>query len=254
MYQIQEYVLNLPESQPVSLARRRYDSTRRKEQARALRRRILEAARKRFLEDGYAATTLGRIAGDANTSVETIYKAFGNKPGVLKAVFDFSVAGDDEPVPMSERDFAHRMRAEPDPREKLRLFAEHMSESMPRAAPVFLLAKAAAASEPEIRKLFDQWRGGQLSGLENLAGHFETGGHLKVGLTKRKARDLLWTINSTEVYELLVLERGWSVEEYRDFLAASMIDALVDGSGDPLASENHSHQRLDDRDHDRHQH
>lgn len=214
-------------SKPADRPARTYDSSRRREQARAQRRRVLECARRRFLEKGYAATTFGDIASEAGVSVQMIYKAFGNKPGLLKAVFDFAVAGDDEPVPMIERDFAERVRAEPDPRKKLTMFAEHMAESMPRAAPVFLLARAAAASEPEIARLLAGWRDGQLTGLGRLAAHFDEGGHLRPGLDRDRARDLLWTINSTEVYELLVLERGWSREDFRDFLAQSMIDALL---------------------------
>ena len=207
--------------------RRHYNPARRQEQASAQRRRILEVARRRFLESGYAATTLAAVAADAQVSVETIYKAFRNKPGLLKAVFDFSVAGDDEPVPMIERNFADRMRSEPDPRVKLEIFAEHMSQSMPRAAPVHLLARAAAASETEIALLLKSWKDDQLAGLELLALRLDAEGLLRPGLTPEKARDLLWTINSPEVYELLVLERGWSPDEYRQFLAGSMIGALL---------------------------
>jgi AcrR family transcriptional regulator len=210
-----------------SSVRRTYDSSRRREQARALRLKVLEAARRRFLEDGYVATTLGAVAADAGVSVQMIYKSFQNKPGLLKAVFDFSVAGDDEPVPSMEREHADRLRAEPDPRAKLEIFASHMAESMPRAGPVFLLARAAAAVEPEIGALLADWRAGQLAGLAMLASHLEEGGHLRHGLRCAQARDLLWTINSTEVYELLVLERGWSEQEYRDFLAKAMTDALL---------------------------
>lgn len=214
-------------SQSQGPERRRYDSTRRQEQASAQRWRILEVARQRFLESGYAATTLAAVAADAQVSVETIYKAFRNKPGLLKAVFDFSVAGDDEPVPMIERNFADRMRAEPDPRVKLEIFAGHMSESMPRSAPIYLLARDAAASEAEIARLLKGWRDDQLAGLGSLARALDAEGMLRPGLTPDKARDLLWTINSTEVYELLVLERGWTPEEYRGYLAGSMIGALL---------------------------
>jgi hypothetical protein len=107
------------------------------------------------------------------------------------------------------------------------MFASHMAESMPRAGPVFLLARAAAALEPEIGALLTDWRAGQLAGLGMLALHLEEGGHLRHGLSCAKARDLLWTINSTEVYELLVLQRGWLQQEYRDFLAKTMTDALL---------------------------
>ena len=98
---------------------------------RANRAAILESAHRRFLEQGYAATTVGEVAGDAGVSVETIYKAFANKAGLLKAVFDVSVAGDDDPVPMAERDVIGQIIAEPDAATKLRLYADHMVESMP---------------------------------------------------------------------------------------------------------------------------
>jgi hypothetical protein len=109
-------------------------------------------------------------------------------------VFDFSVAGDDEPVPMIERNFADRMRAEPDPRVKLEIFAGHMSESMPRSAPIYRLARDAAASEAEIARLLNGWRDDQLAGLGSPARGLSGEGRLRPGLTPEKARDLLWTI------------------------------------------------------------
>ena len=148
---------------------------------------------------------------------------------MLKAVFDFSVSGDDEPVAMIDRDLAGRIRTEPDARKKLSMFAEHMSESMPRAAPVYLLARAAAASSPDIASLHAQWRQAQLNGLGALAGELAAQGHLRAGLSVEQARDLLWTVFSTEVYELIVLERGWTIEAYRMFLTDSSVALLLGG-------------------------
>src|SRR3954454_21070175 len=128
-----------PKTQKSPTPMRKYDSSRRQEQARANRAAILESARRRFLEQGYASTTVGEVAGDAGVSVETIYKAFANKAGLLKAVFDVSVTGDDDAVPMAERDVIAQIIAEPDARRKLVLYADHLVESMPRAAPVQLL-------------------------------------------------------------------------------------------------------------------
>ena len=93
-------------SEPVK--RRSYDSSRRQEQARQSRARVLAAARRRFLDEGYAAAALPAVAADAGVSVESIYKAFRNKAGVLKAVFDVAVAGDDEPVAIMDRAFVAR--------------------------------------------------------------------------------------------------------------------------------------------------
>ena len=188
-----------------------YDSARRQQQARRHRARVLESARRRFLDQGYAATTLGAVAADADVSVDTIYKAFRNKAGVLKPVFDVAVAGDNEPVSVPDREFVAAIQKEPDGRSKLRLYAEHLSTSMPRAAPVQLLAQAAAASDPEIEVVHRQTRTELLTATEAFAAHLYGGGYIEPGMTVEQARDILWTVNSPELYELLVLERGWTV-------------------------------------------
>ena len=138
--------------------RRRYDSSRRQEQARENRRAVLAAARRMFLEQGYAATTVGAIASEAGVSVETVYKAFGNKPGLVKAVADVAIVGDDEPVPMLQRERVRRIQAEPDPRRKLAMYGEHLAESAPRRVPVELLVRAAAASDPGATGCGKSWR------------------------------------------------------------------------------------------------
>src|SRR5438445_12171483 len=101
---------------------RTYDSSRRRAQAGLTRAAVVDAARVRFLDRGYAATTIADIAGDAGVSVETVYKAFGNKAGLLKALFDVAIVGDHEPVPLEGRDMVARIQAEPDGREKLRIY------------------------------------------------------------------------------------------------------------------------------------
>src|SRR6476646_542523 len=116
--------------------RRAYDSSGRREQARQNRGTILDAARTRFLELGYAGTTMGAVAADAGVSVETVYKAFGNKAGLVKGVFDVAIVGDDEPVPLMEREFVQRNRAEPDPRRKLTAYAEHFRVTAARSMPL----------------------------------------------------------------------------------------------------------------------
>jgi AcrR family transcriptional regulator len=93
--------------------KRRYDTSRRQEQARENRRRILAAASALFREKGYAGTSMPEVAKAAGVAVQTVYKAFANKATLLKAVFDVTVAGDDEDVPIAGRDFIAGIRAEP---------------------------------------------------------------------------------------------------------------------------------------------
>lgn len=207
--------------------RRRYDSSGRREQARRTRWAVLETARRMFLNGGYAATTVAAIAAEAGVSVETVYKTFGNKPGLLKAVFDVSIVGDDEPVPMLQRELVQRIRAERDARRKLSMYGEHLTESAPRSVPVQLLIRAAAASDPGAASVWDQMLAERLTGMMEFARHLHEGGHLRPEVSVDEARDILWTYNSPELYELLVIQRGWQPERYGRWIANTLIAALL---------------------------
>src|ERR671933_222424 len=102
--------------------KRSYDASRRREQARARRLAVILAARDLFERDGFRATTISAVASRAGVSPESIYKGFGGKAALAKAVFDLVIAGDDEPVPVAERPEARLVQAEPDVRRKIRLY------------------------------------------------------------------------------------------------------------------------------------
>jgi AcrR family transcriptional regulator len=213
-------------SSPVK-PRRSYDASRRQEQARRTRRVMLEAAHRLFLERGYSATTMPAVAEAADVSVQSVYKAFGNKAALLKAVFDVAMAGDDEPVPMVQRAVLGRVRDEPDPRRKLELYGEFVAEVAPRHVPVQLLAKAAAATDPEAAGVWERLQAERLEGLARFARALHDAGHLRPDVPVEEARDLLWTCNSPETYDLLVLQRGWTPERYGRWVAGTLIAALL---------------------------
>jgi AcrR family transcriptional regulator len=207
--------------------RRPYDASRRQEQARANRAALQAAARRQFLEVGYAATTVGAVAHEAGVSVETVYKAFGNKPGLLKSVIDVSIVGDDEPIPLMERESVQRNIAEPDPRRKLTMYAEQFTGRAPRVVPLLLLVRQAAASDAGAAAVWDELQRERLTGMTAFARHLDEGGHLRVGVSVEQARDVLWTYNSAEVYDLLVLQRGWSRTRFATWMGVSLIAALL---------------------------
>jgi AcrR family transcriptional regulator len=188
---------------------------------------MLQAARRLFLDHGYAATTMPAVAAAAGVSVQSVYKAFGNKPALLKAVFDVAIAGDDEPVPVLQREALGRVRAEPDPYRKLSLYGEFVAEVTPRHVPIQLLARAAATADPEAAGVWDQLRAERLAGLTLFARALHQDGHLRPGVSVDEARDLLWTYNSPELYELLVLQRGWTPQRYGRWLADALTAALL---------------------------
>lgn len=204
---------------------RRYNSPHRRQQAQQNRRRVLQAARQRFLAQGYAATTIAEIATDAGVSMETVYKTFSSKAGVLKALFDVSVTGDDDPIPMAQRDVIQEVLDAPDATRKIAIYAKHLASTMPRSAPIQLLARDGAASSPDAATVWKQIRQETLTAMNMFAADLVTTGQLRVSATV--ARDVLWTYHAPELYELLVLERGWSAARYGEFITCALTDALL---------------------------
>jgi AcrR family transcriptional regulator len=207
--------------------RRQYDSSRRQEQARHNRRAVLKAARQLFLERGFAATTMPAIASTAGVSVQTVYKAFGNKTRLAKAVFDVAMAGDDEPVPMLRRAALGRVRDEPDARTKLRLYGEFLAETAPRHVPVQLVIRDAATGDPDARAVWAELQAERLKSMALFARALHDDGHLRPGISANEARDVLWTYNSAELFQLLVLDRGWPPQRYGRWVADALISALL---------------------------
>ena len=206
---------------------RTYDATRRQEQAQENRARVLDAARGRFLADGYTATTIPGVARDAGVSIQTVYKVFGNKAGLLKAVFDVAVTGDDQPIPVAERDPIKRIQAEPDPRSKLRMYSQYFVQGAQRAVAVGLLARDAASADPAAAAVWQQIQQQRLTGMGQFARHLHAGGYVPAGITAEEARDVLWTFTSPEIWELVVIQRGWTPARYGDWLASMLAAALL---------------------------
>src|SRR5262249_39766917 len=136
-------------------------------------------------------------------------------------------AGDDEPVPIQERQFVAQINAEPEPAEKLRMYARHLARTMPRTAGVVLLVRATASVDAEIAAVWEQMNAERLAGMTAFATHLRESGSLRKGITIEHARDVLWTYNAVDVYDLLVNERVWSVERYCDFVGDALIAALT---------------------------
>jgi AcrR family transcriptional regulator len=207
--------------------RRAYNSANRLERAAANRRAVLDAARRAFLAHGYASSSIPAIAADAGVSAEFVYKAFGAKPALLKAVFDRSVTGDDDPVALQERPDVRRLAGLTDGAAVLEGFAEMLGTIQVRVAPVYLLTRDAAAADPAAEPIFEQMDAERLAGMKNLAAQLIGIGAVRDGLTHSAARDILWTLNSPQLYELLVLRRGWSPDRYVAFVRDALKAALL---------------------------
>ena len=207
--------------------RRTYDSSRRREQARGTRARVLTAARDAFVTQGYAATTIPAVAAAAGTSVETIYKAVGNKPALAKAVFDVAIVGDDEPIPLVMRATIQAIQAEPDPRRKLVMYGRHVGQIGSRVGPILLVVRAAATTDTGAADVWSTLQAERLTGMTMFANDLAGGGHLREGVSRGEARDVLWTHNSVELWDLLVRQRGWSDGRFGRWVGHQLVAALL---------------------------
>jgi AcrR family transcriptional regulator len=217
------------EAAPESIGPRRYDATERRrlaeQQRRESRRRVVAAASRCFLDAGYAATTIADVARSAGVAVQTVYSAVGGKADLLIEVVNRAVAGDDQDVMFLDREWMRRLRAEPDPRQQVRIFADEMTAIGARVVPLFLMMRAAAAGDPEVAAAWQRSvslrRDTARAVVSALRGLHPDHSH-------EHDVDLVWAIASPEVYDLLVLQRGWTPAECAAWVADALAAALLD--------------------------
>jgi AcrR family transcriptional regulator len=208
--------------------RRAYDNTRRTEQAAANRRRVLAATHRVLIERGYAATTVNAIAAEAKVSREMIYKAFGSKLALVTRLYDVRLIGDDEERPLVERPEWAAMMAEPSAGTLLLRYAAIVRDLYERLGPLLgVLLLAARSGEPDLTAFGADTDRQRLAGAGRVVDAVVERGGLRGGLDRERAIDVVWTLNSPDVYQLLRGGRGWSHDEYEDWLGRSLVDALA---------------------------
>src|SRR5918997_425120 len=134
---------------PRPVKRRAYDTSNRTRQARETRRRIVEAAARLFERNGYAATSIAAIASEAGVALPTVYATLRSKAGILQAVVDLTVRGDDDATPLAAREAWQQIERQHDARERLALFARLHRQICDREAAVFAQLDAAAGTDEQ---------------------------------------------------------------------------------------------------------
>lgn len=200
--------------------KRTYDSGSRQVRAAQSRERILDEARRLLLANGYAATTIAAIARAARVSVETIYKTFGGKPGLVRAIRDRALAG--TAAQHAETRSDRMQQAAAGPREVIAGWAALAQEVSPLVSPILLLVREAVAHDAEMATLQTELDDARLARMAVNARTLK-----RHGISATHARDVLWLYSSPELYELLVLRRGWSVRKYGRFIADALTAALL---------------------------
>lgn len=189
----------------------------RERQAQATKDQVAKAARRLFAEQGYVATTITAISAAAEIPAQTIYSAFGNKAAILREIAKAWISEADT------RRLSEVALAEPDPAERLRRTAHWHRRQFETGYDVIVIYQEAARADPgmvkEMRRMWDAREREltlYLAALED-----------ELAVTVPRALDILLACTVAEVYRTLVLERGWSLDEYERWLADALIAQLL---------------------------
>ena len=206
--------------------KRSYDASGRRAQARARRLAVVLTARDLFERDGYRPTTITAIAAHAGVSAESVYKGFGSKAAVAKAVFDLVIAGDDEPVPVAQRPAMQAVRDEPDVRRKIAMFVDGLAQRQARSARVQILIRDGRHVDDSLTQVWAKLNDEGLAGMTMLGRHLLGTGQLRDGIDLDEVRDVLWNYLAIDHYERLVLTQGWPLERYSRWLTHAVTSAI----------------------------
>ena len=201
--------------------------TRRAQQARATRRRIIDRAAKLFIEQGYAATTLDQISTAAGVAVQTVYFHFRNKATVLKEVVDVAAVGDDEPVPVLDRPWVRRFRKEPDGRRALAIYLRNARAIFERIAPIMKTVRDAAGSDPEMAAQWQTNRKQTYTAQRTVVQWLADKHALRPELTVDRATDIVSCLVSIEVYQLFTAERGWTPAQWERWIKDTLTATIL---------------------------
>lgn len=208
-----------------AVKRRRYDATARRARALELQRSIVDAAERLFMRDGFQSATIAAIAAAAGVSAETIYKTFGSKTGLVRAIRDRRLAGGGKVH--AERRSNALQREERDPRRIIEGWGRLTIEVAPKVMPILRLVAAGAAGNSDLANLRTELDLARLERMRGNATRLARAGHLRDGMRARDAADVLWACSSPELYDLLVGRRGWAPARYARFIVDVMIAALL---------------------------
>ena len=206
---------------------RPYESPRRKAQAEATRRAILEAAQRLFEDRGYVATSVPAIAESARVSLKTVYVVFETKAKLLRTLWEERLGRDEAGLPLTERSWYTEMLEETDPRRQIVLLAAQSRAAKSRSGALMEVIRNAAPADTEIAHLWEEIQNKLHEVSRSLAQEWARKQVLANNLDVNTASDLMWTLNHPSVWRLLVVERGWSANQYEEWLRNAITSQLL---------------------------
>jgi len=162
-------------------------------------------------------------------AVETVYRAATGKAGLLEAAVQASLAGSVElaKVPVEQRPGIRRVIEETDPPRQIEAYAATQPGVWSRVGPLLRILDTAASTDEALADLRDQQAQFRLRGLRRFAALLAERGALKPGLSVDRAADIIWTLCAQANYDSLITSRGWTDQDYREWLSETLAHALL---------------------------
>jgi AcrR family transcriptional regulator len=205
---------------------RRYDSRARRAEADNRRATIVTTAARLFLDQGYAETTIAQVAEEAGVSPQLIYAAFGGKAGLLAGALDRIAAGDDQPILLRDRPESLALIEIRDPRERLRAAAAQMADLNARSGRLLTLVDRVAGSDPAVAelqaKMLNAMREDHRVHVDRLAAG------MRPDLGPARLADVTRMITGYQMWYGLVVDGGWSQEQYEEWLGDAIVRLVMD--------------------------
>jgi len=214
----------MPQKNP---KKRKYDSNGRQARATESHAQIIKAARELFIKSGYSGVSIESIARKAKISPETIYSVFKNKRTIMARAMDLAAGTGDSPIPVMLRSYIQEVTAERNQHKQIQMFASRMQMFFSQIAPLVEVLHDAAKTEPEIKKMLNKYLDDRYQGMGFFIDCLLANGPLRNGLSKLSAVETIWVLASAEIYNLLIVNRGWSEEEYEAWLAETLARLLL---------------------------
>ena len=201
--------------------KRVYNSVARQRQAGDTRGRIAEAAYQLLLEKRYERMTIDAIAQRAEVSPQTVYAVFRSKAGILAELLDRTSFG------TAYQELVRQAREKEFPPDRLRFaarIARHIFESQSETID---LLQGVSLVTPELADLIKERECHRYDSQKSMVDFISQKGWLQPTVNASKARDVLWAFTSRELYGMLVRQRGWSPQEYEEWLGNVLVSELL---------------------------
>jgi len=198
---------------------RPYRTTLREEQAQLTRRRIMETARRLFVQRGYTQVTMQEVAKEAGVAYQTVFSQFRSKLQLAVELCSLELRHVGDAVAMLAK-----AREAGDPEASLRMvgvFARHLYE--PCSGVLRFMRES---GDPDLISRYREIGVRRLQLLSELRPQVEQTGRLRPGLSGKQAIDLIWAMAGPEMYEELVLDRGWTPQQFEDWLGPAVAELV----------------------------